>query len=166
MKPKEGASVFVFDKSKRKILLVKRRDVPVWVIPGGGIEIGESPDKAAIREAKEESGFDIKIIRKVAEYTHIGSSKKNHLFEAVAVGGKATINSEASAVEFYDIDNLPEMRHPLINEWLADLSRNSKTVIKREIQGVTVKQALRQIHKHPIMVIRFILTRFGIRINT
>ncbi|KKQ07999.1 MAG: hypothetical protein US18_C0004G0011 [Parcubacteria group bacterium GW2011_GWB1_36_5] len=161
-----GASVFVFDKSKKKILLVKRRDVPVWVIPGGGIETGETPGKAVIREAKEESGFDIKIIRKVAEYTHIGSGKKNHLFEAIAVGGKATVNSEASAIEFFDTDNLPEMRHPLINEWLADLNKNSTRVIKREIQGVTIKQALRQIHKHPIVVIRFILTRFGIRINT
>ena len=160
-----GASVFVFDKSKKKILLVKRRDVPVWVIPGGGIEENETPEEAAVREAKEESGFYIKILRKVAEYTHIGSDKQNHLFEAVVVGGEATINSEASAVEFCDIDNLPEMRHPLINEWLADLNRNSKTVIKRGIQGVTIKKALKQIHKHPIMVIRFILTRFGIRIN-
>lgn len=165
MKPKEGSSVFVFDKSKKKILLVKRRDVPVWVIPGGGIEPGESPEKAAIRETKEESGFDIKIIRKIAEYTHIGSGKKNHLFEAIVVGGKATINSEASAIEFFGINNLPEMRHPLINEWLMDLNRNSKKVTRREIQGVTIRQALRQIHKHPIMVIRFILTRFGIRIN-
>lgn len=161
-----GASVFVFDQSKKKILLVKRRDVPVWVIPGGGIEARESPEKAAIRETKEESGFDIRIIRKVAEYTHIGSNKKNHLFEAMVIGGKAMINSEASAIEFFDINSLPEMRHPLINEWLADLNKNSKVVIKREIQGVTIKQALRQIHKHPIMVIRFILTRFGIRINT
>lgn len=122
----EGSSVFVFDKSKKKILLVKRRDVPVWVIPGGGIEEGETPEKAAIREAKEESGFDIKIIRKVAEYTHIGSDKKNHLFEAQTTGGKATINSEASAVEFFDISKLPEMRHPLINEWLADLEKKIK----------------------------------------
>jgi len=161
-----GASVFVFDKSREKMLLVKRRDVPVWVIPGGGIEEHETPEKAAIREAKEESGFDVKILRKVAEYTHIGSNKKNHLFEAGVVGGNATTNNEASAVEFFDINNLPEMRHPLIDSWLDDLKKKSKEVIKREIQGVTIKQALRQIHKHPIVVIRFILARFGIRINT
>ena len=35
-----GSSVIAFDKDKRKIVLVKRRDIPIWVIPGGGIEDG------------------------------------------------------------------------------------------------------------------------------
>ncbi len=161
----EGSSVIAFDKSKNKIVLVKRRDIPVWVIPGGGIEADESPEQAAIRETKEESGFDVKIIRKVAEYTHIGSHKKNHLFEAVIIDGFARINSEAKDIKFFTLDNLPEPRHPHLDNWLADLQQNPKSVIKKEIQGITIKQALKQIHKHPIMVISFILTRFGLHIN-
>lgn len=161
----EGSSVIAFDKSKKKIVLVKRRDIPVWVVPGGGIEKGESPEQAAIRETKEESGFDVKIVRKVAVYTHIGSHKKNHLFEAIIVGGEARINSEAKEVKLFDLDKLPEPRHPHLDSWLKDLHINSKSVIKRGIQGITIKQALKQIHKHPVMVIRFILTRFGIHLN-
>jgi len=161
-----GSSVIAFDKDKRKIVLVKRRDIPIWVIPGGGIEDGETPELAAIRETKEESGYYIKIMRKVAEYTHIGSRKKNNLFEAVIVGGEARINSEAKEVELFSLDKLPEPRHPHLDSWLKDLQMNSKSVIKREIQGFTIKQALRQIHKHPVMVIRFILTKLGFRINT
>lgn len=158
--------VFVFDRSQKKILLVKRRDVPVWVIPGGGIEKGETSEMAAIRETKEESGFDIKIIRKVAEYTHRGSHKRNNLFEAVVVGGKARLSNESKDVAFFDVGNLPDPHHPLISDWLKDLDKKSENVIRREIQGVTIKQALSQFHKHPVAVIRFILTRFGIRINT
>ncbi len=157
---------FVFDKSWNKILLVKRRDVPVWVIPGGGIEKGETPEEAAIRETREESGYDIKIIRKIAEYTHRGNNKRNNLFEAVVIGGKARLSNESKEVAFFDVDCLPEPHHPLISDWLGDLNKKTKNVIRREIQGVTIKQALGQIHKHPVAVVRFILTRFGIRINT
>lgn len=156
---------FVFDKSG-KILLVKRRDVPIWVIPGGGIEIEESPEQAAIRETKEESGYDIKIIRKVAEYTHRGSNKKNNLFEAVLTGGAPKINSESKEIGFFLVSSLPNPHHPLISEWLLDLNKKSKSVIKREIKGVTIRQAIRQLFKYPVPVIRFFLTRFGIRINT
>ena len=162
----EGSSVIAFENGRRQIVLVKRRDIPVWVIPGGGIEREESPEQAAIRETKEESGFDIKIIRKIAEYTHIGSHKKNHLFEAVIIGGEARINNETKEVNLFDLNWLPEPRHPHLDSWVKDLQSNSKSVIKREIQGITIKQAIKQIHKHPVMVIRFILTRFGIHLNT
>lgn len=162
----DGSTVFAFDKNREKILLVKRRDIPVWVLPGGGIEKGETDKEAAIRETKEESGYDIKIVRKVAEYVHRGSSKKNNLFEAVIIGGRAKINNEASAIDFFYPDRMPEPRHPLIDEWLADLNMRSKKMIKREIQGVTIRQALGQIHRHPLLVIRFFLTKLGIHINT
>ena len=162
----DGATVIVFDKSLKKILLVKRRDVPIWVLPGGGIEEGETPLRTAVRETKEESGFTVKIIRQVAKYTHKDGKKRNYLFEARVASGRATLSRESKAVEFFDIDNLPELRHPLISEWLADLQKKSPKIITREIQGVTVKQALGQIHKHPLLVIRFLLTKMGIRINT
>lgn len=162
----DGATVIAFDKSSDKILLVKRRDIPVWVLPGGGIEDGETPIQAAIREAKEETGFTIKIVRQVARYTYKNSHKQNHLFEGRVVSGIATLNNEAKAINFFDIDNLPELRHPLISEWLKDFRKKSSKVIVREIQGVTVKQAFSQVYRHPILVIRFLFTRIGIHINT
>ena len=51
------------------VLLVRRRDFPVWVAPGGGLEFGESPDQAAAREALEESGIEIVIDRFVGVYS-------------------------------------------------------------------------------------------------
>src|SRR3989344_5971963 len=126
----DGSSVIAFDESRKNIVLVKRRDIPIWVIPGGGVEKGETQDQAGIRETKEESGFDIKIIRKIAEYTHIGSNKKNHLFEPVIIGGKARINSEAKDVKLFDLNKLPEPRHPHLDSWIRDMQRSSKVVIK------------------------------------
>lgn len=161
----DGSAVFAFNKTGQ-LLMVKRRDVPVWVIPGGGIEPGETPIQGAIRETKEETGFDIKIIREVAEYTYKGRGKKNHIFEAKVTGGKAQINGEAKEISFFDLKKLPELRHPSISEWLEDLQKKSRKVIKKEIEGVSIKQALSQIHKHPMLVLRFLLIKIGIHINT
>lgn len=161
-----GATVFAFDKSKEKLLFVKRRDVPVWVVPGGGIEKGETPREAAIRETKEESGYDIKILREVAEYTYKGKNKKNYIFEALVIGGKATLSNESKEISFFDIKNLPELRHPSISEWLEDLNKRSKMVIRREIDTVSYKQVLSQVFKHPFLVLRFFLMKMGLRINT
>ena len=44
-----------------KVILVKRRDCPVWVLPGGKIDDGETPEEAIIRETKEETGYDVII---------------------------------------------------------------------------------------------------------
>ena len=162
----DGSAVFVFDKTGKKILLVKRRDVPVWVIPSGGIEPNETPEQGAIRESKEESGFDIKITREVAEYSHKGDGKKSHVFEAKVIGGKSQINSEAKEIAFFGLNKLPELRHPSISDWLLDLQKNSKKVIKKEIEGVSIRQAVSHIHKHPLLVLRFLLTKVGVRINT
>ena len=58
-------SVGIVFYNQGKLLLVKRRDVPVWVFPGGGIVENETPEKAVIREVLEESGYKVKILKKL-----------------------------------------------------------------------------------------------------
>jgi ADP-ribose pyrophosphatase len=58
----------------------------VWNYPGGGIEAGESPEEACIREVKEETGFDIRII----ELMKLEHSK--YTYRAEIIGG--TLKSE------------------------------------------------------------------------
>ena len=56
------ASVFVIDKSRKKILLVKHKKFNKWVQPGGHIEEDETPEEAALREVYEETGLKVKLI--------------------------------------------------------------------------------------------------------
>lgn len=51
-----------------KILLIQRRDDQTWCIPGGGLEVGESPTTGAERELWEEAGIRGKATRLLALY--------------------------------------------------------------------------------------------------
>ncbi|MDD5182415.1 MAG: NUDIX domain-containing protein [Candidatus Nanoarchaeia archaeon] len=51
----------IFIVKDRKVLLIKHKKLGLWLPVGGHIEPNETPEEAAVREAKEESGLDIKL---------------------------------------------------------------------------------------------------------
>lgn len=53
-----------------RIVLVHRKDNNLWALPGGGMELGESIQEAAIREVKEETGLEVEICGLVGVYTN------------------------------------------------------------------------------------------------
>ena len=59
-----GVRIVILDKDNR-ILMVKQHheDKDIWMVPGDGIEEGESSMAAAVREMKEETGLDVEIDR-------------------------------------------------------------------------------------------------------
>ncbi len=61
MKVQELNSYLVLFNKDR--LLIVKRDNDLWEFPGGGVEWGEDPQKAAIRETKEETGLDATNVR-------------------------------------------------------------------------------------------------------
>jgi 8-oxo-dGTP diphosphatase len=65
---------------------VQRGDI-VWNFPGGGIEEGESPEQACIREVKEETGFDIRLMGLLHE------RNKKYSFIGEIVGGKLFLDN-------------------------------------------------------------------------
>lgn len=76
--------------NREEIFLVYRSDYPIWVTTGGGMEPEESPKKAALREAEEETGFKIKITRAVGIYytKEKGLTTRSYLFEGRVTSGK------------------------------------------------------------------------------
>jgi 8-oxo-dGTP pyrophosphatase MutT (NUDIX family) len=58
-----------------------------WVFPKGHIEVGESPEEAAVREAAEETGLGVEIVRPVGEihYEYEGIGHRVLYFLATAV---------------------------------------------------------------------------------
>jgi len=159
----ESVTCILFKDSQ--ILLIKRRDIPVWVLPGGGIDPGENPEAAACREMEEETGYRVKIVRKIAEYTPTNRlSKPTHFYEVEVLSGAPKTGTETQAVQFFDINQLPLLPPPY-HHWIADAAARHAAILKKHVEGVNYRTLLKLFLQHPVLVGRFLLTKIGIHIN-
>ena len=111
--PTIGTNIVVIEAGK--ILLTKRSDIPVWCLPGGGVDAGESVAQTAVREVLEETGLHVQLTRLVGVYSRpTWGLDGDHvlLFTAVPLGGQLQAQaSEVVAQGYFAPDNLPQ---PLI----------------------------------------------------
>ncbi|MDB2614000.1 NUDIX domain-containing protein [Chlamydiales bacterium] len=157
---KDCALTLVYSLDKSKILLVKRGDVPVWVLPGGGIEEGESPEEAAIRETEEESGLKIHLKRRAATYHPKNYfTRLTYLFESFESTGFLKTSFESKEVAFFSLDQLPQSLFPLHELWIKKTIASPNEMIEEDITQVTLWQIAKYFLKHPLQVVRFIYTR-------
>jgi 8-oxo-dGTP pyrophosphatase MutT (NUDIX family) len=84
MAPYTGGDAAVFDEENR-ILLIQRADSGSWAMPGGAIEVGETPAEGASREAWEETGIEVEPTRLSGIYDsrYCGSRSSYHLYHFV-----------------------------------------------------------------------------------
>lgn len=151
-----------------KVVLVKRRDIPMWVLPGGGIDGDETPEEAIIREVKEETGFDAKITRKAALYTSTSRFiKPVYLFELSPLNNDPTTFDplEVKDVAHFHPSKLPREIVPFYADWIKDLFE-TPTYYEKCVTSITPWFVAKSILTHPILVLRFFLLRVGIHINT
>ncbi len=162
---KQATYGIVFNEGRTEVLLVKRRDIPVWVLPGGGLDPGELPEVGAVREVEEETGFKSVVVRKVAEYLPVNKmTQLSHLFECRIVGGEAKTGAETKEVGFFPLAALPKLPPPY-EGWIRDASRNGGTILRKKIEGVSYWVLIKLLVQHPILVGRYLLTKLGIHIN-
>jgi len=94
------------------IILIKRKNPPYgWAIPGGFVDYGESIEDCARREAKEETGLDIRLMRQFHTYSDPSRDPRHHtvstIFIATATGiPKAGDDAEDAVV--FTRESLPE----------------------------------------------------------
>ncbi len=75
----------------RGVVLVQRKNPPPgWALPGGFIDYGESAETAAVREAKEETGLDVRLVGLLGVYSDPQRDPRGHTMSVVYVGRVVT----------------------------------------------------------------------------
>lgn len=106
--PKVAVGTIVTQGSR--ILLVRRGIEPGygrWVFPGGFVDRGELLQDAAVREALEESGVEIRITRLLDVYSASGSSVVVIVYVAEAIGGAAGPGDETLDARWFAVHEIP-----------------------------------------------------------
>lgn len=158
----QDAALAIVIDTNNSILLVKRKDVPVWVIPGGGIDPLESPEKAAVRETKEETGVDVTISKHIATYTPINRlASTTYLFLCTPEKEVAITHQQEEVAEarFFPINSLPLKLFFLHKTFIEEWQEASLFPISRELSEITYTALFLHFLRHPFLVLRHLKTR-------
>ncbi len=94
------------------IILIKRKNPPYgWALPGGFVDYGESLEEAAVREAREETGLHVKLLRQFHSYSDPSRDPRQHTVSTVFLAeasGNAEAGDDAAELDVYGEGNLPE----------------------------------------------------------
>lgn len=123
--PKIDIRAVVFRDNK--ILMVREKMDGDWSLPGGWGDIGLTPSEVAIKETKEESGFDVKAIKLISvldKKCHPHPSSLYYVYkmfiQCEIIGGQAEEGMETNAVAFFAENELPSL----------SIARNTASQIK------------------------------------
>jgi ADP-ribose pyrophosphatase YjhB (NUDIX family) len=116
------------------IVLVERKNPPPgWALPGGFVDDGESPEGAAVREAKEETSLDVTLTEQFHVYGSPGRDPRFHTVTVVYSGdgeGELKGADDAKRAEVFSADSLPETiafdHRGIIDDYFAYLITGKK----------------------------------------
>lgn len=94
------------------IVLIQRKNPPHgWALPGGFVDYGESLETAAIREAKEETGLDVKLVSQLGAYSDPLRDPRHHTISVVFIAraeGLPLAADDAMDVGIFKRESLPD----------------------------------------------------------
>jgi len=130
--------IIEFDEGagRKGIVLIRRKnDPPGWAIPGGFVDYGETLEQAAEREAREETGLEVRGLEQFHVYSDPRRDPRRHTISTVFIAeGKGLLQAgdDAAAAEIFAEGHLPD---PLAFDHAAILRDYFDEKRKREEKG-------------------------------
>ena len=94
------------------IVLIERKNPPYgWALPGGFVDYGESLETAALREAREETSLDVRLISQLGAYSDPARDPRHHTISVVFIAeadGMPVAADDALSADIFTSDNLPD----------------------------------------------------------
>lgn len=111
-RPNPAVAAIIFDRAQQKVLLVSRRFPPSaggLILPGGGIELGESLSNALFREIDEETGLQIAIDRQLGTWSTDTNETIVTVYVVHPTGGDLRPGSDALDAVWFSVAHLPQL---------------------------------------------------------
>jgi 8-oxo-dGTP diphosphatase len=94
------------------VVLIRRKNPPFgWAIPGGFVDYGETLEAAAVREAREETGLAVSLVRQFHAYSDPARDPRKHTISTVFIARARGIPvgaDDAAEARVFPVDALPE----------------------------------------------------------
>jgi len=110
-----------------KLVTVRRRNDPfrgMPALPGGFVELGETTLEAVVREVREETGLETRMVRLVGVFSDPDRDPRGHTvsiaYALEAIGGRLKAGSDASAIILVNPDDPPKMafdHNDIVRKW-------------------------------------------------
>jgi 8-oxo-dGTP diphosphatase len=119
-----------------RVVLVERRNEPFgWAIPGGFVDVGETAEAAAVREMKEETGLDVRLLEQFHVYSDPRRDPRQHTISTVFIGaadGEPVGGDDATQARAFGWSELPAVVFDH-GEILRDVRRYLLTGARRRL---------------------------------
>ncbi len=113
--PKIDVRAAVFDPRERLLMVRETSDGGRWTLPGGWADVNRTAAENAVKEALEESGYTVRVLKLAALWDRTRQGHSAGLFSCAKVffvceptGGAATTSHETSAVGWFAEADLPQ----------------------------------------------------------